>query len=508
MKYLVLFPLCILHMNMQAQPGFNQSYDLGELAASFCSIERTNDTIIVYGGAKESGASGFGMLFARLDTFGNVIDYKIYNDSLGDEFTLVYPNSFMKRPNNSGYAGVGQVFYRVNGYLSLFDNQGNVVKYVEYKDSVSLTDFYKQVKELEDGFLIAGEKQNPVTYKTEIFVLKTDLQGNIIWEKKYPALNRAAYFSQIQIINSNEYLISSTTIKTYFSLSQQRNTSKIFAIDSLGNIKWQWESQPSLEEMGAGQIYKTVDNNWLYMSARGWYNSTYNEISVQPKVVIRDENFNLIKQDTFDIANSPVTFFSNSIQLSDGGWLAVGSKPVNYATPPIFSEFNAVAGWMVKIDDQANKVWSRIDTAFWSTQSGSTNYLYDAVELPGGSIIACGYSRTYEPAGKDWGWLVKISPDGCVDTLSCATLQAPVHLLPEALVSIYPNPATSWLHIESQDGILWDKIELLDMSGRVLQTLYTVAEHRLDVSGLAAGLYVLRLTKAQRSVTKKVVKRP
>jgi len=189
------------------------------------------------------------------------------------------------------------------------------------------------------------------------------------------------------------------------------------------------------------------------------------------------------------------------------GWLAIGSVPVKYELPPDQS-YNALSGWFIRFDSTATPVWSRVDTAFWSIQTGSTNHLYDAVELPSGSIIACGYSRTYEPAGKGWGWLVKISPDGCVDTLSCATLQAPAHLLPEARVNIYPNPATSWLHIESQDGILWDKIELLDMSGRVLQTLYSVAEHRLDVSGLDAGLYVLRLTKAQRSVTKKVVKRP
>ena len=89
MSRLLIFVIFLGALDMQAQPGFNQSYDLGELAASFCSIERTNDTIIVYGGAKESEASGFGMLFARLDTIGNVIDYKIDNVSLGDEYTLV-----------------------------------------------------------------------------------------------------------------------------------------------------------------------------------------------------------------------------------------------------------------------------------------------------------------------------------------------------------------------------------------------------------------------------------
>ena len=54
MSRLLIFVIFLGALDMQAQPGFNQSYDLGELAAVFCNIERTNDTIIVYGGGKRT----------------------------------------------------------------------------------------------------------------------------------------------------------------------------------------------------------------------------------------------------------------------------------------------------------------------------------------------------------------------------------------------------------------------------------------------------------------------
>lgn len=306
----------------------------------------------------------------------------------------------------------------------------------------------------------------------------------------------------------NEYVISGSTVKKNVPLNYTNNTSKIFAIDSLGNLKWEWQTQPSLDEMGAGPIFHTNDNKWVYHSARGWYNATYNEISKQPKMVVRDEQFNLIKQDTFGVADSPVTAFLNVIPLQNGGWMAMGTKPANYATQPFSTEFNALSGWMYKIDSNVNKVWSRIDTAFWSTQTGSANYLYDAVELPSGSIIACGYSRTYEPAPKDWGWLIKVSADGCVDTLSCAVLptSSPAASTYDAL-RLFPNPTAAVLNIDDDQEAPWERIEVLNLAGQVLLQKRHTTENRLDLSTLEDGLYIVRLTRAGNTVARKVVKK-
>ena len=134
------------------QPAFNRSYDFSERAALFGSVELSGDTVIVYGVGKAIDAPGFGILFARLDMFGNSIDYKIYNDSLEDEPTQIYSNSFIKLSDGSGYVGVGQFFYRANGYLIKFDNDGSLVFIKEFIDSTSGVDFFYQVKELPDGF--------------------------------------------------------------------------------------------------------------------------------------------------------------------------------------------------------------------------------------------------------------------------------------------------------------------------------------------------------------------
>ncbi|MBL7783220.1 MAG: T9SS type A sorting domain-containing protein [Saprospiraceae bacterium] len=506
MKYILSVYCVWIALNMSAQSGFNRSYDLGGHAAAFCSLELSGDTVIVYGTNYQNGASAFGMLFARIDTFGNMIDYSVYNDSLGDDFTQVYQNSFIKLSNGSGYAGVGQLFGRDNGYLALFDKAGNVTKYIEYQDPVSLTDFFKQVIELEDGFLIMGEKQNSLSYNTDVFALKTDFEGNVIWEKKFLTQNRLTLFGRLLLINSNELVISGGTVNNNVPTNYITYTSKIFAIDSLGDIKWQWQSQPSLDEMSAGIIGRASNGNWLYNSLCGWYDEAYNYIYFRPTRVVRDADFNLISTDTFGVINSNVQFFFNTIALQDHGWISVGTRPVAHNQEQPY-DFDALCGWIYRFDSLSQPVWSRVDTAFWSTQTGSENYLYDAIELPSGSIIACGNSRTYEPAPKDWGWLIKVSADGCVDTLSCAVLptQSP-SLSPWEGLRLYPNPAVSELQITGVPIGLWERIEVLNISGQSLIQLYHTHDDRLDLRGLENGVYIVRLTRAGQTTARKVVK--
>ena len=321
-------------------------------------------------------------------------------------------------------------------------------------------------------------------------------------------MNRNDLFGNVHISNSNEYVIGcATTILQNVPYSQTKNTSRIIGIDSLGAIKWEWETAPSLEELGVGCLQKTQEGNWFYRSACGWYHDSLNYFSIRPKIVIRDTNFNIIRADTFGLEGSNTQYFANVIPLSDHGWLAVGSIPAAYETEPLIG-YNSLDGWMMRFDSSANPVWSWTDTAFWSTQSGSRNFLNDAVELPSGSIVACGYSRTYDPVVKDWGWLVKISPDGCVDMLSYATIgvEAPLPLSWKETVRLYPNPTSSVLQIESAETDAWDHVEVIDMMGRVLQSYQQFTENQIDLSRLEDGMYWVRLMKEGKMVTKKVIK--
>ena len=71
--------------------------------------------------------------------------------------------------------------------------------------------------------------------------------------------------------------------------------------------------------------------------------------------------------------------------------------------------------------------------------------------------------------------------------------------------SIFPNPATNQLNIQSENVAI-QHLEIFNLSGkRVLQQTYNATE-AIDVSSLAKGLYIIKIETDSGSFTKKLVK--
>jgi len=472
-SFLVLLFLSPSFLSL-AQPGLNQKYDLGEVAASLGAIALNGDTIVAYGGCLQLSKNAFGLLFAKIDTNGNVLNYQVYDDSLGADFSKMYSGSFIKLKNETGYAGIGQIFQRANGYLIKYKNDGKVQFIKEYPDSTSEADYYIKIMEVPGGFLIAGRKWKWVG-QGAVFVMRTDVNGNKLWEKSYGKNDRDDGFSSLIKINDNEYVIgggSSSLSNT--PPTQVTFTTKIFAIDSLGKVKWNWESPESAQETGVGNLFKTSQGYWAYPTTKCIYSTEYAEYQCQPKFVIRDANFNIVSDVAFGARDSPRNGFYHSAQLSDGGWVCVGTRSVRYPIAPYvpLDYFNSTSGWMVKVSPQGDSLWGRIDTAHWSSKNGSYNELRSVIELPSGSIVACGETQTVEPSQslKSWGWLLKVDKNGCLDTLHCATSGVPEVSDALAALSVFPNPA--------RDAVTFDfalpertemvSIRVFDVNGRAV----------------------------------------
>jgi hypothetical protein len=74
--------------------------------------------------------------------------------------------------------------------------------------------------------------------------------------------------------------------------------------------------------------------------------------------------------------------------------------------------------------------------------------------------------------------------------------------VPSPKLHIFPNPATDFLSFEVQ-GVAPKDIQILDLSGRV-QPLSTLGNGKIDLRGLSAGTYILRVRDSQgRSATGK-----
>lgn len=495
MRYLLLlFQLTFLCKTMDAQIGFSHSFDFGQLAIGWGSLVYSNDTVTVFGTIRENDQPAFGLLFSQFDTSGNLLQYKVYNDPEGDNTVLVYPNSFIKLTNGKGYAGIGGIFERKFGILALYDLNGSIRKVLEYPDAIQ-QDFYTEIVEVPDGFFILGQKQN-LDYHTNMFLLKTDPEGHKLWEKSYGDPIRDNYYGSIVKVNDNEFVIGGATTNPQTQPEPVMNTSIFYVIDSLGNIKSSWQSQLSLTDVGVGfGMYQTEQKGWIYSTI---------EARIQPDGFVesklcfieRDSNYNLVNRKTYgDFHNR--NLLRNLKKLNNGDYLMLGSRVVHFDPPAQFSALHM--GSLLRISPSGDSLWNFVDTAF----AYATNTIYDAVELPSGSIIACGYSRTTNPY-KDWGWIIKVNQNGCIDTLNCTEISA-VHPVPQSdPLKIYPNPATDFIYLDFSESKALD-YEVFDLSGHLILQGVLHGE-RLDIRMLKPGAYLLKIREKGRVALRKLIK--
>jgi hypothetical protein len=137
----------------------------------------------------------------------------------------------------------------------------------------------------------------------------------------------------------------------------------------------------------------------------------------------------------------------------------------------------------------------------FGSSNGSMD-LYDFSFQESDSTILILLSKNDNPnAWAQFSWLYKLKID-------------PVFLSinnPEAInptFTLYPNPATSTLHIKSEDNAL-RQYQITDMQGRKMQSAVLpaqVATYEIDISQLAAGVYLLKVESEKGAVVKRFVK--
>ncbi len=491
---IVFIYVALFSQKIGAQVGFSHPHDFGQLAIGWGSIVLSNDTVTIFGAIHENTQPAFGLLFSQFDTSGNLLQYTVYNDPMEDNVVRVFPNSFIKLANNEGYAGIGGIFERVFGFFILYDNEGSVQKVVEYPDDI-LQDYYIEIVEVSDGFFILGNKQKN-NYHQDIFLMKTDKEGNKLWEKSYGHPTRENFYGSVVKVNDNEYVIGGLTTLTPIQGQTIKNTSNFYVIDSLGNLKSSWQSQLSLNDIGVGfGLFKTEQNGWAYATVEG---------QVQPdgyferkwSFIERDSTYNLIAQKSYGGFHN-LNWMLNFKQLANGDYLIIGSNVVSFDPPAQYVSLHM--GSLLRVSPTGDSIWNYVDTVF----AAALNTIYDAVELPSGSIIACGYSRTNDPA-KDWGWLIKVSKDGCVDTLNCFPMSSVGDFMKEQQIKVYPNPTSDFIYLDLPESEQ-SEYQIIDLSGNFIKS-GIVSDSKISTSHLPSGGYVLKVRSKNGVFVKKIIK--
>lgn len=516
MKKIITVLLILLNYGFSfAQEGFIKTYELGYPALNFLNMILHEDTLILSGIASDDTFPYVqGMVLVKLDTSGNYISDNLYLDSLGGNYGVGAdrPVDFIKASDESGYLLLTHSLERKNRIILKINNSGNLIWTKEYVDTISLQEISQSIIEMDNGYLVGGRK-TPANFSNDVFIMRIDKDGNMLWEKSFGGSDKRYSLHDLVKIDNNEYVMGISTLANQGVPWQEwEYSSIIWAIDSLGNEKWKWESESDMEEIKMKGLHKSNAGDWVYTTFRGEHyaiGQSWQWTNTQAKFIVRDNDFNLIEERVYDSIDGWYNIFNNMISLTDGDWLGLGGNYEEVPIPNLAEDH--VYSWIARISDEqsglfslGDSIWTRKDLIFPDTANWTFQELHSAIELSSASIIAAGNFEG--PGYSQMGVLVKLNQHGCLEIHGCEpTNLNPVKNLDfNPKIKTYPNPVKNILFYESDIIPVWNKVELVDINGRIIYSDYD--KKLISVEGLSSGVYFLRLWHDNQVWVQKFVK--
>ncbi|MHA2615669.1 MAG: InlB B-repeat-containing protein [bacterium JZ-2024 1] len=239
----------------------------------------------------------------------------------------------------------------------------------------------------DGGYIVAGDTNTFSAGDDEIWVLKLDANGNILWQKTYGTA-RLDEVESIQQTSDGGYIVAGRT----FSFAAGLDDIWVLKLDANGNVLWQ-KTYGGTDSDGASSIQQTSDGGYIVAGVT----KSFGGGSWNIWVLKLDANGNVLWQKTY---GGPYNDWAYSLQqTSDGGYIVAGST----------YSFGAGSDdiWVLKLDADGNVLWQK-------TYGGADGDGAYSIQQPsdGGYIVA---GSTYSfGAGSDDIWVLKQDADGNV----------------------------------------------------------------------------------------------
>jgi hypothetical protein len=194
------------------------------------SVQQTSDGgYIVAGYTASFGASSWDIFLIKTDANGNIQWAKTYGGTDEDRAHSVQQTS------DGGHIVAGVTFSFGTGYSDAFlvktDANGNIVWAKTYGGTYS--DYAYSVQQTSDGgYIVAGVTLSFGTGGPDIFLIKTDANGNIVWAKTYRGTGWNEAYS-VQQTSDGGYIVAGG--KWSFGAGYD---ALLVKTDANGNIQW------------------------------------------------------------------------------------------------------------------------------------------------------------------------------------------------------------------------------------------------------------------------------
>ena len=420
-------------------------------------MQQLSDGSIYLAGFSNAGPNGgYDIALAKVSPTG-VVQWTKYYGKQVNEYAL-----FINKTQDDHLILCGETHQTATGidaWIMKIDSLGDVIWSSGISSNVN--ESFKYVEETSDGGFIMGGFQSDSSSSNDIFIVKTDSQGNFQWQKAFGGTDND-YADAIKQTSDGGYIISADT-KSWGLPDYQIYMIKI---DSIGNFLWDNLSGGPFAD-GCQGFITTSDQSYFTFgeSIVNW--SLPYDFFLQ----LTDSTGMVQWQKNYGGLGSDAGF--SAVETPDSGFVITGYSNSHDPSTPI----DLV---LFKVDKNGDSLWTR---------------------YYGGSGIDIGYYITscigggYLVAGTTWlndndFYLIKIDENGIVDVQE--------NLSGNSSLLLYPNPGKIFFNLESDHILKNPRFTIQDLFGRVLLSeimMGDISKINIDHS-LENGTYILSVETA------------
>jgi len=301
-------------------------------------------------------------------------------------------------PYDEGIIIIGRQQETINGQLDLWaiktDNRGNV-KWEKTFGGSSNEEGYDVIATSDGGFLLIGYSWS-YGNSQQVFAVKTDFHGNVLWQNTYGGSNWDVGNAVIEV-SGGGYIIAGYSNSP--GISSGNTDVYLIKIDNSGNQIWHkgYGKTEFPHHEWAFDIVETLDQSLLVVGGRDYYSE-----QKRNNLVLRiAPNGDLMwEKELYEFG--AVDEIAYSISYTNNGDYYVCSMVNSLTAPKIYKPR------VTKMDVEGNIDWQRTFQA-----NGKEYHRFNASSTNSGGIVIVGTSSQEAPRGRDEdAFMLKLDANG------------------------------------------------------------------------------------------------
>ncbi len=470
-KSLLFILLLLITQLAVAQITFQHHYGGIEIDAGSSVLQTADGGYIVAGLTKSYGAGGRDVFIIKTNEYGDTLWSKTYG-GLGDD-----EGHAIQKTNDNGYIITGSTASFGSGgydvYLIKTDENGDTL-WTKTFGGAQDEDGWSVQQTNDNGFIIVGGTLSFGNNIADIYLIKTDENGDTIWTKTFGERNFNSGAS-VRQTNDNGYVIVGST---YNNGDSEKNAIYFIKTDENGDTIWTKTFGEMIYNYDAQAIQQTNDNGYIIVG-----NTTNNSSGGIDALLIKtDINGNIIWSKTYGGTNDD---WGNSVQqTNDNGYIISGS------TKSFGSGGYDV--YLIKTDENGDTLWTKTFGGTGDDGGGAVQQTNDNGYIISGSTTSFGnYLDVF---------LIKTDENGYAGFENSFSTQTNFNL--------FPNPCSGIFTIQIKNVDNKDiSVEIINQIG---QTVYskpmnnTVSE-QIDLADVSKGIYFVKIIGSNINITEKVI---